>query len=212
MNQLYLTFFCAISSLLYAHSSEDGVIPVYTNLAQFPLDDDKRLIQHQLVILNYPKCEAEYSEERWFIFFLALFNNLVEIFLLHIHSVGYLPFRDRVKVSGELAYQFFGLNVTEGTFRWLDSNAEAIFRCWVLGAPYSGPCPAVCLERGTHVNYLLHPLPYLVNENGGDIRSFVSHSCQQVEVGFINYAENNAIIYFVSDGNKGKIHLRTIYY
>jgi hypothetical protein len=65
---------------------------------------------------------------------------------------------------------------------------------------YDGPCPAICLERGTHISHLLHPLPFHENLEGEDVASWISQSCQQAEVGFINYADHEANIYFVTQG------------
>lgn len=62
------------------------------------------------------------------------------------------------------------------------------------------PCMAVCLERGTHIDQVLHPLPHHVNRNGSDINTWVNRNCQKAEFGFISYAANPAIIYWINNG------------
>eukprot|EP01036_Dinobryon_divergens_P025940 gene25940-34539_t len=112
---------------------------------------------------------------------LPLFQSLSEFHLdEESRFIGNLAFRERVLVAGDVAYQYFGFNVT-------------------TGPAYDGPCPAICLERGTHISHLLHPLPYHQNLEGEDIANWISQSCQQAEVGFINYADQDANIYFVTN-------------
>jgi hypothetical protein len=62
------------------------------------------------------------------------------------------------------------------------------------------PCAAVCLERGTLINHIIHPLPKHINRDGSDISSWVSQKCQRAEFGFISYAENPAVIYYIPEG------------
>ena len=72
-------------------------------------------------------------------------------------------------------------------------------------SPSSVPCKAVCLERGTHVDHILHPLPKHVNRDGVDIRKWVVDKCQRAEFGFISYAPNPAIIYYISETGHRKL-------
>jgi hypothetical protein len=55
-----------------------------------------------------------------------------------------------------------------------------------------GKCPAVCIERGTHPDHLLHPLPFMVNSEGLNIEEWLNSKCQRVEVGFVSYADHDA--------------------
>lgn len=74
-------------------------------------------------------------------------------------------------------------------------------------SPSSVPCKAVCLERGTHVDHILHPLPKHVNRDGVNIRKWVVDKCQRAEFGFISYAPNPAIIYYISETGHRKLFL-----
>mmetsp|Transcript_11210 Transcript_11210/g.15418 ORF Transcript_11210/g.15418 Transcript_11210/m.15418 type:complete len:498 (-) Transcript_11210:80-1573(-) len=99
--------------------------------------------------------------------------------------IGKPAFRHVAKVSGLLAFQMFAINISSAR----DST--------------SLPCAAVCLERGTRLDHILHPLPKHINRDGSNIPSWVSQKCQRAEFGFISYADNPAVIYYVpADGEE----------
>ena len=90
-----------------------------------------------------------------------------------------LAYREALPMSSDLEAQFFGTNPSS-----------------------YGDCAAVCLEKGTHFDHLLHPLPQHVGKHLKDIYSFAFENCQQSEVGFLSYNENVADIYWMNNGRR----------
>lgn len=70
----------------------------------------------------------------------------------------------------------------------------------------SSDCSAVCLERGTHIDHILNPLPMHKHNSLTGLVEFVRNKCQKTEVGFLSYTPRESIIYWVSpDGARHQI-------
>lgn len=90
-----------------------------------------------------------------------------------------LDYRPAFELSSDLASSFFGPN---------PSNY--------------GNCAAVCIQRGTLTEHVLHPLPELTGKNLSDVFSFAFDKCQKTEVGFLSYNANPAHVYWVNSRGK----------
>lgn len=85
-------------------------------------------------------------------------------------------FRKLARVGGEAARAFFGDN--------------------------QGPkdCHGVCLELGTLDSHVVHPLPMhrFPNAESKNLVEWLKEECQAVEVGFVNNAPNDAIMFWIN--------------
>lgn len=66
------------------------------------------------------------------------------------------------------------------------------------------------MERGTHIDHILHPLPKHINREGKNVRDWVFDKCQRAEFGFISYAPNPAVIYYLDRGTTCRSTLSNI--
>lgn len=71
--------------------------------------------------------------------------------------------------------------------------------------PASYGCAAVCIQKGTHRDHVLHPLPMYVGKHLTSIYNFAFENCQKTEVGFLSYNPNVADIMWVNNGKQHKV-------
>jgi len=90
-----------------------------------------------------------------------------------------LDYRPAFELSTDLASKFFG--PTPSSY---------------------GNCAAVCVQRGTLQEHLLHPLPEYTGKNLSSVFSFAFETCQKTEVGFLSYNANPANVYWVNPRGK----------
>jgi len=90
-----------------------------------------------------------------------------------------LDYRRAYALSDDLSARFFGANP----------------------AAY-GNCAAVCVQRGTLIDHLFHPLPELTGRNISSVYGFAHENCQKTEVGFLSYNTNPANVYWVNSRGK----------
>lgn len=118
-------------------------------------------------------------------------DRLTENYLLYTNSpmctqtMSELDYRISLPLSPELATEFFGDAATA--------------------------CSAVCLQRGTHIDHVLHPLPMHVGKNLANVYSFAFDNCQKTEVGFLSYNPNVANLMWVNQRNQ-KVKVGTLKY
>ena len=90
-----------------------------------------------------------------------------------------LDYRPAFELSSDLASEFFGPNPSA-----------------------YGNCAAICVQRGTLQEHLLHPLPEYTGKNLSNVFSFAFETCQKTEVGFLSYNANPAHVYWVNPRGK----------
>lgn len=73
----------------------------------------------------------------------------------------------------------------------------------------SDSCPFVCLERGTHIDSLVYPIPTLVNLGGigTNVNEWLRENCQKTEIGFINYHHNDANIFWYNEAKDLEVNI-----
>ena len=96
-----------------------------------------------------------------------------------------IDYREKIPMTKNLARQFFGAS--------------------------PGNCATVCLEKGTHVDFLMNPLPIHVDNKGDDFQAHIRDNCQKVEAGILNYNKSPVDVLWIDfDGNRQK--LQTVKY
>lgn len=96
-----------------------------------------------------------------------------------------LDYRIGMPLSAELAGEYFGADATS--------------------------CSAVCVQRGTHKDHVMHPLPMHVGTNLMNVYNFAFENCQKAEVGFLSYNHNLANLLWVNQHNR-RVKVGTLKY
>ena len=63
-------------------------------------------------------------------------------------------------------------------------------------------CAVVCLERGTHISHVYHPLDYHVIVDSNDFANDINANCQSAEVGFLSYLDEDSTVYWLNENEE----------
>ena len=80
-------------------------------------------------------------------------------------------------------------------------NSDLAAKFFHQHGSHSG-CAVVCLERGTHLSHIYHPLDYHVLIDSEDFANDINTNCQSAEIGFLSYLENDSTVYWLNENHE----------
>lgn len=196
------------------------MIDNFTHSFSFLLDkyDNRNLIISDFIVKNLPfskstfflvaaSCTLEHQAMIATVLrFTVLFTALLGVSSRTINSVEELSFDDDQRTTTNYVLFLGSAKCSETIERNQLDQRQAFSLSNTLASAYfgddSGDCAAVCIQRGTHIDHLMHPLPMHVGKNIQSVYSFGMTNCQPTEVGFLSYNPNMAYVYWVNPRGK----------
>ena len=145
---------------------------------------------------------------------VAMTDHIDTLSQLALDGNGHLQNHWLLVPEGECGLKISSLwNESPNEFRRLATYSNDVLK-EITTATQTDECTAICLERGTPSSHVGYVFPEQLN-NGDDIEeisNWLFEQCKAMEIGFVSYHHNPAIIYWIRPDDGQRVAIANLLY